>query len=98
MGRKANGLFGQLTIFRMSNIKRRQAPKFDIMSKLIYYVKYISENDMDNLQAYPSLTYELFKTAYENSSANEISTIEKFFCASEKMYSCQKEFIERIPL
>jgi len=69
---------------------------FDVTTKrLKTYIEYIAKNKIPYVQGYPSFVYQLFKFAYENGLVSELTCINCVFCASEKLYNYQKDFIEK---
>lgn len=63
--------------------------------RLKNYIKYIKKFKVQYMQALPHFAYQLFKAAYENSLMSELTCMHTLFCASEKLYNYQKDFIER---
>ncbi len=77
---------GNMHAFSAFNLTQQQ---------LIYYIKYIKENQIPFIQAYPSLMYELFRTAAECKLKDSLSCMKKVFCGSEKLLTFQRELVEK---
>jgi phenylacetate-CoA ligase len=60
--------------------------------RLTDYIKFINAQKIAFIHGYPSLIYELFRSAQETGSA--LKTVKAVFFASEKAYAYQSDFIQ----